>query len=107
MYWGGQRMQFLILATELSAAGFIANSPLNSIQFPVSSLGANWGVTRFNNQGFMMNVGATTLTSLGAFQTGLTIVVAASNFTPVVGYNNIHTFSSPFVWDGSSNIIIE
>jgi hypothetical protein len=34
-------------------------------------------------------------------------VVAPANFTPVVGYTNTHTFSSAFVWDGVSNIILE
>src|SRR5205085_6289500 len=34
-------------------------------------------------------------------------VIAPANYTPVVGYSNTHTFSSPFTWNGTSNIIIE
>ena len=33
--------------------------------------------------------------------------MSPANFTPVVGYNNTHTFNAPFVWNGTSNIIIE
>ncbi|MBK9318590.1 MAG: hypothetical protein IPM91_07015 [Bacteroidetes bacterium] len=45
--------------------------------------------------------------TLTAFQTGLTQVIAPGNFTPAVGYGNTHTFNTPFVWNGTSNIIIE
>lgn len=106
-YYGGQRMQLLILASELASAGFIANTPINSVQFPVVSRGANWGASITENQNFQVNIGATTLTSISAFQTGLTNVVAPYNFTPAVGYNNTHTFASPFIWNGTSNIILE
>lgn len=107
MYYGGQRMQMLILASELSNAGFSAGVPFTDIQFPVVSKAANWGVTTTENQNFQVNIGATALTSLSAFQAGLTNVVPAGNFTPVVGYGNTHTFSAPYVWNGTSNIIIE
>jgi hypothetical protein len=106
-YLGGQRMQFLVLASELNAAGFSAGSAISSIQFPVSSLGSNWASTIFDNQNFVLNIGATALTSLSSFQTGLTNVVAANNFSPATGVNNTHTFSSPFIWNGASNLVIE
>jgi hypothetical protein len=106
-YLGGQRMQFLILASELNAAGFSAGSAIGSIQFPVSSLGASWSSSIFDDQNFKLNIGATALTSLSSFQTGLTNVVAASNFSPATGINNTHTFSSPYIWNGASNLVIE
>ena len=107
VYYGGQKTQFLILASELTAAGLVAG-PLTSIQFPVVSLGANWGVSLTSCQNFQVSVGHTALTSVGAtFQAGLTIVKPASNFTPTVGYNNVHNFSPTFSWDGVSNLIVE
>jgi hypothetical protein len=106
VYYGGQKMQFLVLGTELSAAGFIGGSPITSLEFPVISLGANWGVSIGECQNFEMKIGHTALTSLTSFQTGLSSVVSPSNFTPVVG-GNVHNFSAPFVWDGTSNIILE
>ncbi|WP_317898376.1 T9SS type A sorting domain-containing protein [Aurantibacillus circumpalustris] len=106
VYWGGQKMQFLILASELSTAGLVAG-PLTGIEFPVASLGTNWGLSMFSCENFRLSLGHTSLTSLAAtFQTGLTIVSASSNYTPSVGYN-IHGFSPTFVWDGVSNVIVE
>lgn len=102
-YYGGNRQQFLVLASELTAAGYTAGSKFTSVQFPVVSLGSNFTA----NQNFQVSIGQTSLTSLSAFQSGLTQVVAPATFTPTVGYNNTHTFSAPFTWDGTSNIIIE
>ena len=106
-YYGGQKMQFLVLASELTANG-LAAGPLTAIQFPVVSFGSDWGNSTFDNQGFRVSIGATNLTSVGsAFQTGLTVVASSTNFTPSLGYANMHTFNSPFIWDGVSNIIVE
>jgi len=107
LYYGGQRMQMLITAGELSASGFAANSPITSVQFPVVSKGTAWGTTVNDLQNFQVSIGTTTLTNLTAFQSGLTNVVAPGSFTPNVGYNNVHTFSTPFIWDGISNVILE
>lgn len=107
LYYGGQRMQMLILASELSAAGFLPGSSLTSIQFPVVSLGSNWGTTTMHCQDFQVNIGNTSLNSLTTFQGGLTNVIAPSNFTPAVGYSNTHVFTTPFVWNGTSNVILE
>jgi hypothetical protein len=107
VWWGGQRMQMLIKASELSAAGFVAGSQVTNIQFPVVSMGANWGTTITALQNFQVSIGNTALTSLATFQTGLTQVIAPSSFTPTVGYNNTHTFTTPFMWDGTSNLIFE
>ncbi len=106
VYYGGQKMQFLILASELTAAGIIAG-PLTSIQFPVIAKGTNWGVSLFSNENWQISLGLTSLTSVGAtFQTGLTVVTGSANYTPVIGYN-VHNFSPTFVWDGTSNLIVE
>lgn len=107
VWYGGQRMQMLIRSSELVTAGFTTGSRISNIQFPVVSLGANWGSTLTSCNNFQVSIGATSLTSLSSFQTGLTQVVAPANFTPAVGYTNTHTFNSAFVWDGTSNIIVE
>ena len=106
-FYGGQRMQMLVLASELTASGFVANSPIMSVQFPVVSRGANWGVSINANQNFQVSVGTTTLTNIIAFQSGLTNVLAPMSFTPMVGYNNTHSFTTPFIWDGISNLVLE
>lgn len=106
VYYGGQRMQMLITAADLTAAGLSAG-PINNIYFPVVSLGSNWGTTTTSCQNFQVSMGLTAATSITTFQTGLTQVIAPANFTPAVGYGNTHTLGTPFSWDGTSNLIIE
>jgi len=107
MYYGGQKMQFVIQAAELSASGFVTGSPISSIEFPVVSLGASWGNTIYHCQNFQMSIGHSTLSSITSFQGPLNVVLPAQNFTPVAGGFNAHLFSNPFIWDGQSNLIIE
>ncbi|WP_345257882.1 glycine-rich protein [Flaviaesturariibacter amylovorans] len=106
-YYGGQRMQFLIRASELTAQGYGAGSRIKAISFPVQSLGSHWSGPLTGLRNFQMSIGHTALTALSSFQSGLTQVIAPSNFTPTVGYNNTHTFNVPFTWNGTSNLVIE
>ncbi|MBL7933332.1 MAG: T9SS type A sorting domain-containing protein, partial [Bacteroidia bacterium] len=107
IYYGGQKMQILVLANELSAAGFTIGTPINSIQFPVVSKGSNWGTVVNSCQNFMVGMKSTTLASLTGFESNIVNVVTPINYTPSVGYNNVHNFAAPFVWDGTSNLVIE
>ncbi len=107
MYYGGQKMQFIIQSAELSASGFVIGSPITSIEFPVVSLGASWGNTIFHCQDFQISIGHTTLSSITSFQGPLNVVLPAFNFTPVAGGFNTHVFANPFIWDGQSNLIVE
>ena len=108
VFYGGQKMQMLIKASELTAAGYSNGSKINNIQFPVVSKGSNWGGSLTANKDFQVSIGNTALNALTTtFQTGLTQVVAPADFIPTVGYNNTHPFNTPFVWNGTSNIIIE
>lgn len=100
-----QKSQFLITAAEMIAAGFGAGT-INSIGFDVI------GNTGTPLTGFYIKVAPTTLTAL----TGITDLTAlAANytfpgpgaFTPTANAVNSHVFTTPFVWDGTSNILIE
>jgi hypothetical protein len=100
-FYKGARHQFLFLASELTAAGLVAGN-VTSISF---------NATNLNTAGAFINhniaLATTTVTSLPAFQTtGFTTYFSSPSYTPVLGINT-HTFSTPFVWDGVSNIIIE
>lgn len=97
-YWGA-RQQFLYPATELAAAGLAAGD-MTAIRFNVS---ATNGTT---HNGYTVSIGQTTSCSLDAWETGLTTVYGPVNQTPVIGFNTF-TFSSPFTWDGTSNVVIE
>lgn len=106
-YYGGQKMQFIILATELSAAGFTIGTPIIDISFPVVALGNSWGTAIQDCQNFRLSLASTTLSSLTQFVSNLNTVFGPQSFTPSIGFSNTHTFIAPFVWDGLSNIIVE
>ena len=99
-YTSGQS-QFLIKASELQAMGFLGGE-MNSIAIQATTpAGAAL-------QNFSISVGTTSYTALSTstWQTGLQQVFFSPSYTTVVGLNN-YLFSSPFLWDGTSNVIIQ
>ncbi len=98
-YWGN-RQQFIIPAAELAAAGLTAG-PINSLGFDVANLNGS-----MNLANFVLKVGNTALNSITTFQTGLTQVYTNASYAPSLGWN-MHNLSTPFVWNGTSNIIVE
>ena len=99
-YYTGAKHQMIILASELQALGGGAGT-INSLAFDVAIAQG----TPLDD--FTIKMGATTATSVSsAWETGLTTVYSVSAYTDVTGWNT-HTFTTPFVWDGVSNIIIE
>ncbi|WP_298118815.1 GEVED domain-containing protein, partial [Flavobacterium sp.] len=99
--YGGQKSQFIIRASDLTAAGF-SSGKLNSVAFEITSL----GTTTLN--GFNLKVGTTAQTAAvsNTAITGLTTVYSNAAQTLTSGVNT-YNFSSPFNWDGSSNLVIE
>lgn len=102
--WEGTRRQYLIRASEMTAAGFAAGT-IQSLGFNVTS---NTGVIPMSN--FTVSIGATTTTALvsGTYDSAVltTVYMNASEPAPSVG-PKVFPFSSGFVWDGTSNIIVE
>ncbi|MCX7696970.1 MAG: hypothetical protein N2Z72_04655 [Bacteroidales bacterium] len=97
--YGGLKTQYLILASELQSVGFTGGN-INSISFEVTSVGVPY-------QNFTLSMGTTSQNAMTTtFVSGLQQVYAVSSFTPVVGVNTI-TFTNPFYWDGTSNLVIE
>jgi PKD repeat protein len=103
-YYGNGRQQYLILASELTALG-VGASNLTSLAFDVTRVGTGTGAPLTN---YTINLGTTTAASLvSSFNTAaLTTVFTAASYTPILGSNR-HTFSTPFAWDGVSNIIVD
>jgi len=99
-YYGGLKTQYLIRANELTAAG-LSVGPIYSISFEV----VNAADSPYHN--LTVSMGTTTDTAMTtSFITSLTPVYTTPAFTPVAGINTI-TFSTPFNWDGSSNLVVE
>ena len=99
-WWGNSRTQILIRASELNAAGVYAGN--------LTGLSVNVLVASAQVKGFAISLAATVANSIsGSFATtGFTQVFSSALYTPVVGVNT-HTFSTPFAWDGVSNIIVD
>jgi hypothetical protein len=98
-YWGAKH-QFLVRASELQAAGIGAGN-ISGLTFSVVTAS---GTTL---TAFEIQMAHTTQTALSAFQTtGFTVVRPAANYLPTVGLNT-HSFTTPFLWDGVSNVIVQ
>jgi len=111
--WGGTKTQYVIRASELTAAGLSAG-PISSLGFEPTDSGQTY-------QGFNVRIGHTTNTTAPTNTTfvpnsGLSFVYAGTEadagFTPVanrVNYLNFGTgsgTSAAFNWDGTSNIVV-
>lgn len=97
------KTQFIYTAAELQAAGLGAGN-ITSITIPVLTKPTS-GTGVYNN--FSISMKNTTNSSFAAiaFETGTTTVYT-SNLTTVQGDNNI-TLTTPFNWDGTSNLLID
>ncbi|MFI0425640.1 MAG: T9SS type A sorting domain-containing protein [Flavobacterium sp.] len=96
-YWS----QMVYTAAELTAAG-VQPGNINAISFKTGAQGSANNVTDFK-----VRLGNTTNNTLTGFTTtGLTQVYSAATYSTVVGVNTI-TFDTPYVWDGTSNIIVD
>lgn len=96
---GGQKSQVIIRASELIAKGMSAGN-ITSLSYDIAQVGAS--LNGFQIQ--MGNTGQTSSTNT-AISAGLVTVYANAVQGFVLGTNSL-TFSTPFAWDGSSNIVI-
>jgi hypothetical protein len=108
--WGGAKTQYIIKASELTAAGIGAGA--------ISSLGFEPTTSGQTYQGFFVNIGHTTqnVATTTFVNSGLTFVYSGTltdnGFTPVPNTINNLAFgtgtgtSSTFTWDGVSNIVV-
>ena len=101
-FYEGSRMQYLYRASELTAAG-MGPGNINAIKFNVTSLGASGLV-----EGLTIKIGGTAVATLSAtsWETVGAPVFGPANYQPVAGINSF-TFTTPYFWNGTDNIVIE
>ncbi len=103
-YYEGSREQYLVKASELTAAGFPAGN-ITSLSFNVTASGS-YAQTNFTIK--MAHTANTVIT--GAYGTPVggfvSVYTNASLTTPATGWKTF-TFSTPFVWNGVSNLLID
>lgn len=97
----GARHQILFTAAELTAAGILPG-PISSLAFDVGTLG-----TAITYTDFAIKVGCTSASDLtGGWETGLYEVMAPKIHNVTTGWNT-HDFDVAYIWDGSSNMVVE
>jgi hypothetical protein len=104
--WEGSRTQYLIRASELQALGLGAGN-ITNMGLIVTATGAGT-FQQVNYTIKMAHTANTVLTSAygtpaGAFTT---VFTTPSEPAPAIGTRN-YTFSTPFNWDGVSNVLVD
>lgn len=101
-YYKNHRVQYLILANEITSLGMISGN-ITAIGFNVANLN-----TCSEMPNYTMKVKLTTASVLTTTfdNEGYTTVWTHPNFLPVAGWNT-HTFTTPLAWDGTSNILVD
>ena len=99
--WSNNHTQHLIKAAELIASGLVAGN-ITSVGLNVTSVGS---LPMIN---LSVKIGATSATAMTSFvnNSGFQTVYTNASLLPTSG-NNILTFTTPFNWDGVSNIVLE
>ncbi len=101
-YYGGSKQQMIFTSAELSTLGFVAGTQINSIGVHMNSANTTYAL-----QNLVVKVGHTSASDLSvSWIGGLTTVRPAASYTLNTGVNTL-TFSTPFTWNGSSNLVIE
>ena len=99
-FFRGVKHQILVRATELQAAGISAGN-ITGLAFDIVSNSGNV------ISGFEIEMKSTTQQSLSSWSNNnLVTYFGPASYTDQVGWNQ-HNFSSPFLWDGTSNIVIQ
>lgn len=100
-YWGA-RHQIMFTAAELQAMGMTNGGKINSIAFDVTGINGTSNYT-----GFTIRMGCTSANNLSAnWITGTQTVYGPVNYNVTTGWNT-HLFTTPYDWDGTSNLVIE
>ncbi len=99
--WGNTRHQYLFRATELTAAGLVAGK-LSSISFSIATV---TGLSNYPNFTIKLKCTAATALTTTFDNAGLTQVYQAN--TPITPGLNTHNFTTPYIWDGASNILVD
>jgi hypothetical protein len=102
-YYGGVKLQMLFTASELTALGLTSGPSISAIKLNLGTANITYALQGLSVK---MKNSSTVALSATAWETGLTTVRNAADFTPAVGLNSL-TLDNPFIWDGTSNLAIE
>ena len=102
-YYRSAKTQYLILASELKNLGYMPGE-FKSIGFYASKIATGVGTLK----GYTIRISNSTVQNMenGFQDLTFTTVFGPFNYIPTIGLNT-HNFSTPFIWDGTSNIIVD
>ncbi|MGQ3085779.1 GEVED domain-containing protein [Flavobacterium sp.] len=103
-YYEGQKAQMLFRANELTAQNLIAGSSITAVTFYLDAVNTNADAVLTN---FTIRMGSTSVSAMTGFVTGTSTVYGPAVFTPSTTGLVTFTLATPFIWDGSSNVIVE
>lgn len=102
-FYGGAKQQWIYTAAELTAMGMVAGSNINSIGLNLATSGPealNGMVIK------MKNTTVSAFASTTAWIADMVTVKTSFNHTSTTGVNTF-ALTTPFVWDGTSNLAIQ
>ncbi|MBL7931553.1 MAG: hypothetical protein JNL60_06620, partial [Bacteroidia bacterium] len=103
-YWGAKH-QLFVTAAELAAAGIASGAQIKSIGFNIYNLNGAAA-----HQNWVMNVYTTSNTDplVSGWITGGVVAATSTSasVTGTIGWNQ-STFTTPFIWNGTDNLVIE
>lgn len=94
------RMQQLYTASEIMAGGAISGGNITSLALNIATASSSV----FN--GFTIKIKQTSATTLSAFETTGFTTVYSANYSPSATGWQTFNFTTPFAWDGVSNILV-
>jgi len=101
-YWKNFRQQYLYTAADIYAAGG-APGLINALAFNVTSVNNCSAMPNYTIK--VKHTDQTELTT--TFEVGeYTTVWNSPSYLPTAGWN-VHTFTTPFFWNGASNLLID
>ncbi|MCW4470448.1 GEVED domain-containing protein [Flavobacterium sp. MFBS3-15] len=103
-YYEGQKAQMLFRANELTAQNMASGSVITAVTFDLGAFTTNSEAVISN---FTIRMGATSTNVMTGFVSGTSDVYGPAGFTATATGLVTFTLSTPFVWDGTSNVIVE
>ena len=105
-YYGNGRQQYLIRASELTALG-LTTGYIKSLGFSLKIGGVVGDPATLN--GYTIKIAQTASTSMTTtfLAPTFTTVFGPVNYTPILNSVNTHIFSNPFLWNGTSNLVVD
>lgn len=103
IYYESLHGQAIYTATELLTAGLTANTSITQLGFYVNS------VPDYALPNFVVRMKHTSEANVANWQTatGMTTVYSSASYMPVAGGYHMLTLSTPFVWNGTNNIVVD